>query len=294
MTEYPLSDPEGLLVLPTGEQPRCAVLVLTGSSGRIATDRTRLLARHGAAAMSLRWFGGAGQPPGICEVPLETFAPAMDRLASFSDHLCVIGTSKGAEAALLLASRDERIRAVAALSPSAVVWANLGPCAQEPAVHERSSWSAEGQPLPFVPYDPAWVPTTLGGLPSYRGLYEQSPQTFAERVPAATIPVERITGGVLLTAGGDDQVWPADRFAQQISDRRSAHQLATDVITIPAAGHRLLLPGEPINPPGGMAMARGGTPAADTALGQRVWPALLRLLRLATVDLDTSVKSGPA
>lgn len=68
MTEYPLSDPEGLLVLPTGEQPRCALLVLTGSSGRIATDRTRLLARHGAAAMSLRWFGGAGQPSGICEV----------------------------------------------------------------------------------------------------------------------------------------------------------------------------------------------------------------------------------
>src|SRR5919205_728721 len=103
MTEYPLSDPEGLLVLPTGEHPRCALLVLTGSSGRIATDRTRLLARHGAAAMSLRWFGGAGQPSGICEVPLETFAPAMDRLASLSDHLCVMGTSKGAEAALLLA-----------------------------------------------------------------------------------------------------------------------------------------------------------------------------------------------
>jgi hypothetical protein len=65
MIEYPLSDPEGLLALPTGKQPRCAVLVLTGSSGRIATDRTRLLATHGAAAMSLRWFGGPGQPPGI-------------------------------------------------------------------------------------------------------------------------------------------------------------------------------------------------------------------------------------
>lgn len=112
----------------------------------------------------------------------------------------------------------------------------------------------------------------------------------------ATLAVRalQITGRILLTAGGDDQVWPADQFAQQISDRRSAHQLATDVITARAAGLRLLLPGEPINPPGGMAMARGGTPAVGAALGQRVWPALLRLLRLPTVDPDTSVKPGPA
>jgi uncharacterized protein len=220
-----LSAPEGLLALPIGEQARCAVLVLSGSSGRIEIDRTRLLARHGAAALSLRWFGGPGQPPGICEVPLETFAPALDRLASLSDHLCVIGTSKGAEAALLLASRDQRVRAVAGLSPSAVGWANVGPGRKETPAHGRSSWSADGQPLPFVPYD-----------------------------------------------------W----FAQQIKDRRSAHQLATEVITAADAGHRVPLPGEPINPPGGMEMARGGTPAADAALGQRVWPALRQLLRLTS------------
>jgi alpha-beta hydrolase superfamily lysophospholipase len=226
-------------------------------------------------------FLPARQPPGICEVPLETFAPALDRLASISDHLCLIGTSKGAEAALLLASRDTRIRAVAGLSPSAVVWANIGPGSQEPTAQGRSSWSADGHPLPFVPYDPAWIPTTVSGLPSYRGLYEQSLATFAERVPAATIPVEQITADVLLAAGGDDQVWSSARFAQQIRDRRSAHRLATDVITVSAAGHRLFLPGEPVNLAGGMAMARGGSPAADAALGQRVWPALLQLLRLA-------------
>jgi pimeloyl-ACP methyl ester carboxylesterase len=208
-----LSDTEGLLALPTGGQPRCAVLVLSGSSGRIEIARTRLLARHGAAALSPRWFGGPGQPPGICEVALETFAPALDRLASLSDHLCVIGTSMGAEAALLLASRDQRIRAVAGLSPSAVVWANVGPGLEQTPAHGRSSWSTDGHPLPFVPSDPAWVPTTINGLPSYRGLYEQSLRTFAEHVPAATIPVERITAEILLAAGGDDQVWPSDWFA---------------------------------------------------------------------------------
>ncbi|GAB2744931.1 hypothetical protein GCM10010442_75960 [Kitasatospora kifunensis] len=45
------------------------VLVLAGSSGRIETDRCRLLARTGMAALSIRWFGGEGQPAGICEIP---------------------------------------------------------------------------------------------------------------------------------------------------------------------------------------------------------------------------------
>src|SRR3954469_22450021 len=55
--ERHLESPEGLLVIPEGEA-RCAVLVLAGSSGRVDADRARLLARHGAVAMSIRWFGG--------------------------------------------------------------------------------------------------------------------------------------------------------------------------------------------------------------------------------------------
>jgi len=125
LVEYRLSNPEGLLVVPETGVARCAVLVLSGSSGRVEVDRVRLLADRGAVALSIRWFGDAGQPPGICEVPLETFLPALDRLVSLSDQLAVLGVSKGAEAALLLACRDARIRAVGALSPSSVVWANV-------------------------------------------------------------------------------------------------------------------------------------------------------------------------
>ncbi|MFN2533647.1 MAG: acyl-CoA thioester hydrolase/BAAT C-terminal domain-containing protein [Pseudonocardiaceae bacterium] len=275
-----LPDPEALLVLPNGEQARCAVLVLSGSSGRIEIDRIRLLASHGAAALSLRWFGGPGQPSGICEVPLETFAPALDRLASISDHLCVIGTSKGAEAALLLASRDHRIRAVAGLSPRQ--W--YGPTSDQAARRLPHTVARRGArtvtPCRSSPTTRHGVPPRSAGYRPTGGLYEQSLRTFAQRVPAATIPVEQITADVLLAAGGDDQVWPSEWFAQQIKDRRSAHQLATEVITAADAGHRIPLPGEPSKPPGGMAMARGGIPAADAALGQRVWPALLQLLRL--------------
>ena len=151
MVEQTLSKPQGILVVPDGRPPRCSVLVLAGSSGRIETDRVRLLAAYGAAAMSIRWFGDIDQPAGICETPLETFRPALDQLAALSDHLAVIGTSKGAEAALLLGARDRRIRAVAALSPSSVVWANVGSGLDGKQEPYRSSWTEAGQPFPFVP-----------------------------------------------------------------------------------------------------------------------------------------------
>jgi len=36
--EYSLSGPGGLLLLPEKEDPRCAVLVMSGSSGRVEVD----------------------------------------------------------------------------------------------------------------------------------------------------------------------------------------------------------------------------------------------------------------
>jgi hypothetical protein len=291
-SEQSLTHPTGVLALPTG-RPRCAILVLSGSSGRVETDRVRLLATHGAAALSLRWFGELGQPPGICEVPLETFTPALEQLAGYSDHLAVLGTSKGAEAALLLAAHDARIRTVAALSPTSVVWANVGPGLDGREFPPRSSWTRGGVALPFVPYDQAWhddradndanTVALPGGAasqpPAFRSLYEQSLTTHAGRVPAASIAVESIRGHVLLSAGGDDQVWPSDVFAGDIITRRAAHGLATTYVSMAAAGHRLQLPGETPTG-GGAAIARGGTPQADRELGEALWQQLSTALDL--------------
>lgn len=83
----------------------------------------------------------------------------------------------------------------------------------------------------------------------------------------------------MLISGGDDQVWPSTALAHAIVDRRTRHGLATRHLTHPEAGHRTLLPTEPA-PTSGRAMARGGTPAADAALGSLAWPELVTLLRL--------------
>jgi hypothetical protein len=124
-----------------------------------------------------------------------------------------------------------------------------------------------------VRLDESWEPDR--DPPSFRSQFESS---LAGRLDdEATIPVERIAGEVVLVAGGDDEVWPSDVFAQMIDDRRGAHGLRTTIVTHPRAGHRVVLPGErPVT--GGMRMARGGTPEADHELGELLWPHLARVL----------------
>jgi len=210
---------------------------------------------------------------------LETFTPALDRLGELADNLAVMGTSKGAEAALLLAGYDSRIRSAVAFSPSSVVWANVG-AGQDGAIRPcRSSWTVNGQPLPFVPYDDTWQQPTRDCPPSYRSLYEQSLTTHSEHVEAATIPVEDIDADLLVTGGGDDHVWPSDTFATQITQRRAKHRRHTRLLIEPHAGHRVSLPGEPAID-SDMTMSRGGSEQANARMTERIWPHLLDMLSL--------------
>jgi hypothetical protein len=50
----------------------------------------------------------------------------------------------------------------------------------------------------------------------------------------------------VLVVGGDDQVWPALPQAQAIMARRAEHGLDTMLVSDPEAGHRTILPGEPV------------------------------------------------
>lgn len=258
------------------------MLVLSGSSGRIEEERCRLLAREGMAALSIRWFGGPGRPPGICEVPLETFESAVGVLrAGGARRIGVLGTSKGAEAALHLSVLLPGVDVVVALSPTSVTWANVGPGRDGRARPYRSSWTWRGEPLPFVPLDDSWAPAPggpEGGPVAVLGWYEQSLRTYADRVGAAGIPVERSGAQLVLVAGGDDRMWPSLRFAEELAARRRAAGLPVRVVGGPDAGHRPRLPGEGPAPVSAQFLY-GGSTAADAALGAAAWPCILDALR---------------
>ena len=251
------------------------VLVLAGSSGRIDTARVDMLTARGVTALGLRWFGGEGLPPVPAQVPLEFFIDALDALADECDRLVAVGLSYGAEAALLMAARDPRLDGVVALAPSDVAWEGQASNDDDPVV---SKWSYGGQGVPFVPIDRAWQPAA--GKPAFVELYERSRVVAGPAaVEAATIPVERIRGEVVLVAGGDDKVWPSFMMAQRIKDRRDSAGLETTVVTDAAAGHPVVLPGE-----ASAALDRpylvGGDSGAPVRLGRAAWPAIARVLHV--------------
>lgn len=267
MRRLDLSDPGGVRWVP--EVPNgVGALVIGGSSGLVYAARAELLARQGVLAESIRWFGGPGQPAGPWDVPLETFIDRVEDLSRACDRVVVVGTSFGAEAALLVGAHSA-VAAVAAFAPSDVAWAGVAPDGTV-----SSHWSLGGAPVPFVPFDEDWVPGT--DPPAYDGLYRSSRRRFTERVAAAAIPVERI-GRLLLVAGGDDRVWPSLEMAAAIEGRRAAHGLETVLVSDAEAGHRTVLPGEPAVA-GGTRMQRGGREDADRRLGVAAWPRLLELV----------------
>jgi uncharacterized protein len=271
------SDLQGSILKPA-EQTGWGVVVLAGSSGRVDVARAKLFAGLGAVCIALRYFGGERQPPGICEVPLEVFTRATDRLIEEGcERVAYVGTSKGAEAALLSATDDPRVRVVAAISPSSVVWANTGPGLDGVGWPQRSSWTRGGVPLPFMKYDETWRPEKREGLTTYRSLYARSLQIGADNLSAATIPVEKARAEIILVAGGDDALWPSDVFAKSIAERLAAAGRNATLLHHPHAGHRLLFPSE--TTPRSIQHAHGGSDEADAELGRSAWDAISALLR---------------
>jgi dienelactone hydrolase len=143
---------QGELFLPS-HPSGWGVLVLAGSSGRLDVHGARLFAREGAVALAQRWFGQPGLPDEIRDVPLELFMEGIALLESRGcSRVALLGRSRGAEAALLVAVNDTRPRAVFALSPSSVAWAGTG-------LDGRPSWTFGGTGVPFVPLRPRRVGT---------------------------------------------------------------------------------------------------------------------------------------
>ena len=262
-----------LVVPPRNQAEPAAVglLVLSGSSGRVLADRAELLGSAGVAALAVPWFGYDGLPASPRRVPLESLFTHVDRLAALVPRVGIIGTSFGAEAALLLAVRDPRISLVAALAPTSVVWETSD---QEDGHPVRDAkWTWRGEPIPGVAY------VDGGEFEDARQWHEASLAACGDLTPYS-IPVEEIAGDVLISSGGDDRVWQAERFCDQIVARRRAAGLRTTHVHHPAAGHQAVLPGEQPAPdrPG---FPRGGTPEADAELGAE----LLRTLLQACSDI---------
>jgi dienelactone hydrolase len=200
--------------------PRPGVLALGGSEGGHPVYMAGLLADAGFTSLALQYFGGTGLPRHLVEVPLDYVGAAIawlrDQPEVSDAGIGVIGSSKGAELALLAAALlPEPITAVVAYAPSAVAFAGI---AIAGAGRRRSSWSFRGAPVPFVPYARGVRPSLgLRGLslaPIYRAALGN-----AAGVAAAAIPIERSNASLLLISGDRDRMWPSSTMAGMLATR---------------------------------------------------------------------------
>ena len=243
-------------VLP-GAVRRPALILLGGSEGGSQITRDApVWASRGYAVLALPYYSPGGWsasgptppelpslPASFTDIPLERLEEARSWLAAQQEvdasRIGVMGTSKGAEFALLAASRMPWIRSVVAIVPSDVVWEGWG---DGIAPGTRSSFAWKGQPLPFVPYE--------GFAKEFQGFATNSPVLIRRphdqgraahpgRVAAARIPVADIAAPLLVAGGHDDQIWASGSMAEAIAATRRAAGLDTVALVYPDAGHYL-------------------------------------------------------
>jgi dienelactone hydrolase len=245
----------GTLFHPPGGGSHPGIIVLGGSEGGLAEPQAALLASHGYTTLALAYFGVAELPRALCLIPLEYFRRAIDWMTAHAavagGRVAVVGGSRGGELALLLGATFPAVAAVVGSVPSGVVTFGIG---ANPFCFFRSSWSLAGRPVPFVPMRlTAHVLRETASLIGARRpidirIFYDAALANGNAVAAATIPVERTRGPLLLLSGTDDRLWPSSRLAQIAVERLESHRhpYPSAHVSYPGCGHFLSLPNYPV------------------------------------------------
>lgn len=173
-------------------------------------------AKKGYVGLSLPYMGREGLPNLPEEIKLEYFESAIEWLKKQpevnSDKTIVMGASRNAELALLVASKFPKlVNGVVAYAPSSVTWSNtVLPFSSNTL---KPSWKYQGADIPYVPMD-----KLSGGNSKKIETLEYWKNGLAKTnyVTQATIRVEKINGPILLFSGKDDRVWPSSIMANMI------------------------------------------------------------------------------
>lgn len=270
----------GDLYRPAGSGRAPAILLLGGSEGGLgkgAAGQAAALAAHGYVVLQLSYFGSEGQPAALKAIPIETFTRALDWLKAQPGvavgRIGIVGTSKGAEAALLVASRRQDVTIAVLGVPSSVVWPGI----DSTGLVTESSWTEGGTPVAFTPY--GWTGT-------WKGIHALYADALADPAKAATgaIPAERSGAAIVMVCGEADALWPSCPMARVVEARlRTSHYAhPVTVLAYRDAGHAAFGPPRDPAAPGAAAIGTlGGSVAGNAAARADGWPKVLAALDAA-------------
>ena len=187
------------------------------ASARWKPQRDRFL-DQGYALLALGYFGTPNSPENLDRISLDGVHAAIVKAAQDPrvDGRCIaiVGGSRGAELALLLASHYPDINAVVAIVPGSAVFPALTDAMTTPG------FSLNDQPLPFVPMTWGATPDLLVG--NLRGAIETIMHDEAAMQRAA-IAVEKINGPVQFVSASRDEMWPSKEMADAMMLRLKAN-----------------------------------------------------------------------
>lgn len=265
----------GKVFLPPGEGPAPGVVVLHGSGGSMSISRAQMLASNGFVALAIQYFGTVDGkyveqiPLNLNEVPIEYVKKSgewlLDHERVKGEQVGVYGVSKGGELALLSASHFDIFGPTVSISGSGIVWESIS------RFSSSSSWSYQGEPVPYVPYSSASSTYSMYSLED----------VSEETIKNATIPVENINGPVLTVSGGKDGVWNSVKFTSIAMDRLKEHDFAyeNENMIFEDAGHAIIFPYRPTaNRQYGDQLTMGGTSEGYMEADSEHWPRVLEVL----------------
>lgn len=210
---------ETVLYLSKGnDQP--LVVGLGGSEGgnawtsdRWKATRDKFLAQ-GYAFLAVGYFGAKETPKQLDRIDIGNIYNAIQETLKHplvrDRGVAMIGGSKGAELALLMASYYPSITCVVSIVGSHATFPALTLTAS------TSSWTFKGKEVPYVPMPWSAVPAAIKG--DLRRAFEIMLED-EEAVQKAIIKVENIKGPILLVSAKKDEMWPSTEMSEQVMQR---------------------------------------------------------------------------
>lgn len=263
------------------------IILLGGSEGglgRATLDMALALQREGFSVLQLAYFGAPGTSRTLERIPLELFDRGFEWLATQpgvdANRLALMGGSKGAEAALLVATRRPDLRAVVAGMPSSVAWNGID--WTKGGASSLASWTTEGRDVSTMPFA-SWDPVQ-GVISVYRSVEDPNQKDAAAR---AAIPIEQAQAATLLVCGEAETMWPACPMARNVQTRSQARGgPPVTVLAYADAGHLLFGPPIPEDASFYASLGQyGGSVEGNAAARVDSWPRVLAFLKANTQPL---------
>jgi predicted esterase len=170
--------------------------------------------KKGYAFLAIGYFGAKGTPELLEKIAIEDIHHAIIEATKNKKvnkkKIAIIGGSRGADLALLIGSYYKDIDCVVGLVASNVVFPG------HTNHFTTSSWTYNGEELPFVPVSEETVPFIMKR--DLRGAFTTMlKDTIA--VKKAIIKVEKINGPILLISATEDEVAPTTPMSDKIIAR---------------------------------------------------------------------------